>query len=65
MFLSDADLEALTGYQRPRWQKVWLRDHGYPHEIDGQGRPRVLREFVQRRLGGEAGEVEQRPRLRL
>jgi hypothetical protein len=65
MFLSDAELEQLTGYARPRWQKVWLRDHGYPHETDSQGRPRVLREFVQRRLGGEAGEVEQRPRLRL
>jgi hypothetical protein len=65
MFLSDAELEALTGYARPRWQKVWLRQNGYPHEIDGQGRPRVLREFVQRRLGGAAGEVEQRPRLRL
>ena len=65
MFLTPDELADLTGYQRPRWQKVWLRDHGYPHEIDGQGRPRVLREFVQRRLGGEAGEVEQRPRLRL
>jgi 5-methylcytosine-specific restriction endonuclease McrA len=66
MFLSDAELEALTGYARPRWQKVWLRQHGYPHEIDGQGRPRVLREFVQRRLGIKPKEDEaNRPKLRL
>ena len=67
MFLTDADLEALTGYQRPRWQKAWLRERGYPHETDSQGRPRVLRAVVLKRLGGEeeAETAGTRPRLRL
>ena len=65
MFLTDTDLADLTGYQRPRWQRVWLREHGYPHDVDARGRPRVLRAVVVQRLGGEVSEVENRPRLRL
>lgn len=64
MFLTPDQLHELTGYVRPSAQARWLRDHRYPYEVAADGRPRVLREHVVRRLGGEE-VVEPEPRLRL
>jgi hypothetical protein len=52
MLLTPADLEALTGYSRPAHQARWLREHGWPFEVGGDRRPKVLRAYAERRLGG-------------
>lgn len=51
MFLSCNDLEELTGYKTGHYQAQWLKEHGYPHERTISGKPRVLRAFVEKRLG--------------
>ena len=64
MFLTADELEALTGYSQKPKQVRWLADRRYPFDIGADGRPRVLRSYVERRLGeGEAKTSE--PRLRL
>jgi len=42
----------LTGRQRRAAQLRWLQRREYPHELDADGRPLVLRSYVERRLGG-------------
>ena len=51
MFLTDAELIALTGYQRPAFVIRWLSQYGYRFEIAANGWPRVLRAVVEARLG--------------
>lgn len=41
MFLSDADLERLTGYRRPGAQVRWLRQNGVLHYVRADGKPVV------------------------
>lgn len=64
MFLSSEQLQQLTGYQRLSAQRRWLTQHGWPHEIDGRGRPVVLSSIAADRLGaqGSDSEKEFRPR---
>ena len=64
--LSAAEVAELTGYQKPNAQFKWLEREGFPFLIGGDGRPKVLRELVVRRLGGSA-HVKPRtePQLRL
>ena len=59
MFLSDEDVQRLTGRTRPSAQCRWLLANGYPHEINGLGKPLLLRSVIEQRLGGalEANEV--------
>lgn len=42
MFLTDAELKELTGYQRPKQIMRWLSQHGYRYEVAADGWPRVL-----------------------
>jgi hypothetical protein len=56
MFLSDADLKDLTGYQRPAPIKRWLAKNGYRYEVAANGWPRVLKAAVEARLGFYAGK---------
>lgn len=51
MFLTAEDLENLTGYVVAAYQCKWLDRNGYPFELTRAGRPRVLRAFVEKRLG--------------
>jgi hypothetical protein len=51
MFLTDDELTDLTGYQRNSSICLWLDRHGYRYEIDARGKPRVLRQVVEVRLG--------------
>lgn len=51
MFLTDEDLQALTGLVMPSAQRRWLAARGYPFELNATGRPRVLRSVVEDRLG--------------
>lgn len=51
MFLSRDELADLTGYTTPAYQCKWLDRAGYPFETSAAGRPKVLRAYVERRLG--------------
>ena len=42
MFLTDTDLQSLTGYKRPAEQRRWLTSHGWAFEIRADGKNRVL-----------------------
>lgn len=60
MFLSPADLQQLTGYQRCSAQARWLRRHGWRHTVNALGQPVVaLAEFNRHLVGGRA--VKQEP----
>ena len=64
MFLCPAEVEELTGYKIKRFQGQWLRENGYPFELDKGGWPKVLRAVVVARLGGNV-QTDRPPRLRL
>jgi len=51
MFLTLDELRDLTGYALPAYQCRWLDRRGYPFETTGNGRPKVLRGYVEKRLG--------------
>ncbi len=51
MFLSDSDIERLTGLSRRSAQSRWLLQHGFPHEVSHLGIPIVLKSVVEERLG--------------
>lgn len=51
LFLTHDEMQELTGYQLPHFQALWLIDHGYPFERTNSGKPRVLRAYIQQRLG--------------
>lgn len=42
MFLSDNELESLTGYKRAAEQRRWLISHGWAFEVRADGKNRVL-----------------------
>lgn len=52
-FLTAAELQTLTGKERPSAQVRWLRLNGYPHDVGGDGKIKVLASFVESRLGGK------------
>lgn len=54
MFLSDDELQELTGYKRPADQRRWLLDNGFIFAVGARGRPKVARKEALRHLvGGE------------
>lgn len=53
MFLTDDDLQFLTGAARASGQVEWLRARGWRYELDRDGRPRVARAYMERRMVGE------------
>ena len=63
MFLTPEELQGLTAYKTKAKQIAWLRANGYPFEIAGDGRPRVLTAAVLAKLGGLA-QQSQGPKLR-
>lgn len=64
MFLTADELRELTGLQRKSAISRWLSLHSYPHEIGADGWPRVLRSFVQAKLGAPTQSLRE-PKLRL
>ena len=50
-FLTVDELAELTGFRRKTNQIRWLAQHRYPHEINANGAPKVLRCYLERRLG--------------
>jgi len=63
MFLTKDELQALTGYQNRPQQINWLRENGYPFDIGGDRRPRVLKATVLAKLGAPA--TQSRPQVRI
>lgn len=51
LLLTADELEDLTEYKVGYYQAKWLKAHGYPFELTNSGKPRVLRAFVEKRLG--------------
>jgi hypothetical protein len=57
VFLTPSELAELTGWRRAGRQAEWLRDHGWPVEVDRRGHPKVLRAVAVARLGGVVSSV--------
>lgn len=53
-FLKDSEVERLTGLKRPSAQIRWLRERGWPHEVNATNRPIIARAEMERRLTGLA-----------
>jgi hypothetical protein len=51
VFLSANELTELTGLKLPACQRRWLIRYGYVFEVDAKGHPKVLRKYLERRLG--------------
>ena len=65
MLLTRSDLESLTGYVRPSAQRRWLDARSWVYELGADGRPRVLRSYVEAQMGGQTERKTRRPRLHL
>ena len=50
MFLTDQNMESLTGYKRPGDQRRWLAKHGWAFEVRADGKNRVLTEEARNRM---------------
>lgn len=50
MFLSQDELRDLTDLKVPKAQMRWLQRYAYPFEIAASGKPKVLREYVMKKL---------------
>jgi len=53
MFLSQANLVALTGYKRRSKVAVWLKQNGFVFVLGIDGWPRVSRAHFDLRMNGE------------
>lgn len=50
-FLSQHELEQLTGYAYAKRQIVWLKGHGWVFIVNTRGRPIVSRAHAEEKLG--------------
>lgn len=66
MFLTPDELAELTDRKFQSGQVQWLREHGVPYVLSAIGRPKVLREEVEKRLLSKPRrKVERGARLEL
>lgn len=67
LLLTTDEVSDLTGYQQPTAQVRWLVENNLPYLLGGDGKPKVLRSLVVRRLGGGAAAdpPKREPELRL
>lgn len=63
MFLNDDELRELTGRARTKDQIAYLKEQAIPFMPDAHGKPKVLRNYVSSRLGGN-GAAPTGPKLR-
>ena len=63
LFLTDAELRALTDAVRSPTQIEWLRANNWLFEISRNGKPRVARAYLERRMvgGDQVHELAQEP----
>lgn len=64
MFLTEAELQTLSGKVKPSAQVRWLKAEKIAFIIGGDGKVKVLRDLVVARLGG-AAQTRPEPQLRL
>jgi len=50
MFLTDSEIEQLTGYKRPADQRRWLTNRGWCFEVRADGKNSILIEEARARL---------------
>lgn len=61
-FLTDIELETLTGFKTPTRQVDWLRNKGWRFEVNGNRKPVIARKYAEKMLGcGVAEEAGYRP----
>lgn len=64
MFLTESELETLTGYRLPGWQRRWLTKHQWTYEIAANGRVVVSRAYAESRLNNIQA-IKAKPALNL
>ncbi len=61
-FLTDIELETLTGFKTPTRQVDWLRNKGWRFEVNGNRKPVIARKYAEKMLGcGVAEEAGYSP----
>jgi hypothetical protein len=55
MFLDAKELEELTGLKLGKCQARWLKNRGYVFELSRYGKPKVLRSYLEQRMGLATG----------
>ncbi|WP_423359656.1 DUF4224 domain-containing protein [Pseudomonas citronellolis] len=63
--LTAEEVADLSGYSKPSAQARWLKSNGFPFVIGGDGRPKVLRQVVEQRLGATPVAQKREPQLML
>lgn len=63
MFLTIAELVALTGYKRRSCIIRWLQDNGFAFRVGADGYPRVLEEHVREMFRGHVTRPKTVPNL--
>lgn len=60
LFLAKTEVQELTGYERPSYQKKWLAKHGYTFEVGKDASIKLLRAHVEAKLnpGGRRKKTE-------
>ena len=65
MFLTESEIQQLSGYVRVSAQQRWLEEHGIAFLQGGDKRLKVLRSVVLQRLGACSEDTKREPKLRL
>lgn len=60
MFLTQEDIQDLTGFKNRKNQIKWLRENGINFLIAGDGRPRVLHSHIESLIGATSKTVKRR-----
>lgn len=54
LFLTEAELQELTGFKSARGQVRWLDQHRWRYALTGGRQPRVARDYFQERVGARS-----------
>jgi hypothetical protein len=63
VFLTNNELQQLTGYQKPTLQRRWLVDNGYSFDVRRDGKPVVSRCHYESHHGVVVGKRPSAPDL--
>jgi hypothetical protein len=58
MFMTDREIEEMTGLQRQSAQIRWLDRQGIRYVVNAEGRPRVLRSHLERVMDGSKSSAK-------
>lgn len=61
MFLTAAEIRELTGRKQQKRQAEWLRLNGWRFVLDADGRPKIMREYYERRSSGQEEPPPRQP----